>query len=465
MKTKYNEKLVENVLRDFPVDFLDEQLVLLKQQPTIGGFRPDLIFKDAKGIPVIVEVQLNALDRNHLYRSIEYRDLYCEKKGITDARVILFCNSIPSKYERILTTHNVVCKKIRKANFLKKLKDIAPEIKIASPKRKKTFSHNITPNQILAEIRKSTVVNNNLFPTGTYAFWFSWGDVFYTDINLNYPLRALETKIKGFVKFNQWQGRSPHEPKPMIKTEFSQAKVALPFEFVIGGSSIELIEKKSSHIAASDSWLDLIEMECDDSSNDTKMNPNPHEEFIEISFGNHTATNAYLWDSYINDRRRKFGLCNKYNKKSGEVGYDTEKIEDDISFLHEFQIYTGKYPDFKEERLFYKFEIIPGPGVKQRSWYLERRRALLEKGYAIDKLDEAAKEDEKEWVTIRLYGCRNYIIDAMHYFFHHMKIHSSFGRGYLKKCDYCLLWPMEANTIGKGALKISSKYFLHLSAE
>ena len=114
MKRKYDEKLVEDALRDFPQDFLGEPIELLNQQASIAGFRPDLIFKDLRGIPVIVEVQLKALDRNHLYRSIEYRDMYKEETGSKEVRVILFCNSIPSKYQRLLTTHGVHCIKIEK---------------------------------------------------------------------------------------------------------------------------------------------------------------------------------------------------------------------------------------------------------------------------------------------------------------------------------------------------------------
>jgi hypothetical protein len=76
---RYDEKLLEEFIRDYPQAFLGEQLHLVHQQATIGGFRPDLIFQDANGRMVIVEVQLRALDRAHLYRTLEYRDLVMQQ--------------------------------------------------------------------------------------------------------------------------------------------------------------------------------------------------------------------------------------------------------------------------------------------------------------------------------------------------------------------------------------------------
>ena len=76
MICNYNEKLVEEIVKEFPKEFLGEELELIAQQPTLGGFRPDLIFCNKEGRAVIVEIQLNALDRVHLYKSLEYRDLY-----------------------------------------------------------------------------------------------------------------------------------------------------------------------------------------------------------------------------------------------------------------------------------------------------------------------------------------------------------------------------------------------------
>ena len=67
---KYSEKLVENTIKDFPFELLGEQLIFMEQQPKLAGFRPDLLFIDQKQQPVIVEVQIDALDRNHLYRSL-----------------------------------------------------------------------------------------------------------------------------------------------------------------------------------------------------------------------------------------------------------------------------------------------------------------------------------------------------------------------------------------------------------
>ncbi len=130
MIRSYNESLLEDFLRDYPFEFLGERLELYQQQANIAGFRPDLIFKDPNGHYVIVEVQLKALDRNHLFRTLEYRDLVLQRGHSKYPRVILVFNSIPARYEQLTRIHNVECKIIPKIDFLKKARILCPELTI-----------------------------------------------------------------------------------------------------------------------------------------------------------------------------------------------------------------------------------------------------------------------------------------------------------------------------------------------
>lgn len=90
------------------------------QQPRIGGFIPDILLLDSSGAKIIVEVQKNALDRNHLYKCLEYRDNLAEFHNEIQPRVILVCEEFPERYSNIAKTHNVSVIKIDREEFVGK---------------------------------------------------------------------------------------------------------------------------------------------------------------------------------------------------------------------------------------------------------------------------------------------------------------------------------------------------------
>lgn len=105
-KIEYREKAIEDFLTK-DLRKLDSTLTLKQVQFKIGrSHRPDILAYDNKGLPVIVELQIGSLDRNHFYKSLEYRDLYYLNHGITP-RVILLAESISENYKKIITIHNV----------------------------------------------------------------------------------------------------------------------------------------------------------------------------------------------------------------------------------------------------------------------------------------------------------------------------------------------------------------------
>ncbi len=68
----FTERFMEDCLTEAPTAFLPEISELLSRQESLGGFRPDLVFRDREGRTCIVELQLHALDRTHLYKCLEY---------------------------------------------------------------------------------------------------------------------------------------------------------------------------------------------------------------------------------------------------------------------------------------------------------------------------------------------------------------------------------------------------------
>jgi|688.fasta_scaffold249003_1 predicted transcriptional regulator of viral defense system len=122
----YSEKLLEDNVRDFPLEFLGEPLTLDSQQLRLAGFRPDLVFRDAAGIPTIVEIQIGPLDRNHLYRVLEYRDLLRLKGGHGEVRVILVANTLPERYRALLDIHGVRVVLISAATLAARVQELRP---------------------------------------------------------------------------------------------------------------------------------------------------------------------------------------------------------------------------------------------------------------------------------------------------------------------------------------------------
>lgn len=442
-KRKYDEKLVEDALRDYPQDFLGEPLKILDQQPTIDGFRPDLIFKDQRDIPVIVEVQLKALDRSHLYRSLEYRDLYRMKVGAEEVRVILFCNSIPPKYEKVLSTHNVVCRKIEKKEFLKKLISLVPKIKVTSATWEKKISHSLTPAFLLREICKVSTEKNSLFPPNTFAYWV---DPQYprrmTKQNLIYPLIDVKMKDGGFIDpryFHDGNG-----PATTIKTRFGPMEVCVPLELFVSWKPFERIDY---HLL--EALLTLIDL----------MNYNYRSNYIEISLGEAGIFDPFGWFSYIKGRKKKFEvLIYRYGRTMGE-DYDVGKIRDDLEWLLNLKVYIGKYPHFIGEGVFKSYEIVQGPGEQRRKWCEVNRQSLIErrcKEKVIQEFDIRAQQEEKKWVSIRFNDVSESGKGAVKYFLDHVIEHDG------KISSPLVSSPKDATEIPVKALKLTSRFFWHL---
>lgn len=102
----FSEHFMEECLIECPKAFLGDSYTILHQQPRIGGFIPDVIMQNNSGI-TIVEIQKDALNRFHLYKTLEYRDLFVEHRKVAAPRVLLLCNEIEEKYKKICATHSV----------------------------------------------------------------------------------------------------------------------------------------------------------------------------------------------------------------------------------------------------------------------------------------------------------------------------------------------------------------------
>lgn len=100
---KYKEKgFEEEVIKQLNL----ESWNLEKRQLILNGLAVDLLFSNKQNEILIVEVQVGQLDRYHLYKTLEYRDLYFLKYGVKP-KVFVVAESIPKFYFKIAKIHNI----------------------------------------------------------------------------------------------------------------------------------------------------------------------------------------------------------------------------------------------------------------------------------------------------------------------------------------------------------------------
>jgi hypothetical protein len=455
MKLRYNEKLVENILRDFPEEFLGERLELLQQQPFIGGFRPDLIYTDTEKNHVIVEVQLKALDRSHLYRCLEYRDLYKEQTGIDNLRVFIFCNSIPAKYQKILKIHEINCIKITKKDFLKKLRKLAPQIKVI-PAKKKIIKSKLTPNFILRNITKNLIEDNALFPPNTLLFCTSWGSnkvCFYANRNLDYQINDLIKKNNKFLSADDLSRLSAPYDMPsgaMIKTRIGLVEVCLPFEQFV---TIDFPKEVDGFLLKKlQGWLKLL-------------HSNHEHPVVDVVFDS--------YDYYLSIPDYTNALYKYKNKMFNEtfdhyrynLRFNTTDIISDLSILKSIRFFIDKYPNYKEEKLFDSFKV--NIHIKQSHYQNKEIANLSDKIIHINSvrnnIEELAYPIDHAKIVIRFEGISKIGLESAPYFLWHIEAgHIRNGALSTKQCHVCVNPPMQANKVSKQSLKLTSKYFLHL---
>jgi hypothetical protein len=116
---RFCEKFMEDCVHAAPAAFAGEDLKIVSRQVRLNGFVPDLILTDSEGRVVILEIQMNALDRYHLYKSLEYRDLWALQEPGMVPRVILLCETMDGRFEPLIRTHGIELLQIDRGKFIR----------------------------------------------------------------------------------------------------------------------------------------------------------------------------------------------------------------------------------------------------------------------------------------------------------------------------------------------------------
>lgn len=97
-------------------ELIEEGLVLIGRQVSIGGLRVDLLFRDRFGETLVVELKRGTIKREHVGQIMEYSGSLYEGKPV---RLMLVGNRVPPSFQRSLEYHGIEWRELREEKLLR----------------------------------------------------------------------------------------------------------------------------------------------------------------------------------------------------------------------------------------------------------------------------------------------------------------------------------------------------------
>lgn len=460
MKRIYSEKFVEELIKNFPLDFTGEDLTFAHQQRRLKGYPPDLIFKDENGRFVIVEVQINALDRAHFYRAIEYRDFLVEEDGCDIPRVILFCNTLPPRFKPHLKTHNVELIAMLKEEILLKAKKFYPKLQFVEKRSIIKDRRGITVGKLLDILQKKRETPVQLVEDDIAIFWFKTWKNRYEENDI------LSSKVRRF------EITDAEREKP----NYLRMKLNPPFELYV--SSSPFAECNKNNIEALSLWLQFIKRNLNYQDKDVdvvfRRNYGMEELHHVTEKGLHSVHEDPLqFSSYIQGTVKLYeSLRNTYGTWSSKFdngyNFDVEKLTTDLTLLSKIKFYDGKYPNLIPVNIFERFSIIEGPGKLEKKLFISVEDMFADKTESerIDIYNRYLELHSNRFQTVRLFNVNEKWLKVSRMLLDHFEIsHCQSFNGVFSfnsyGCRPCVQPPMLVKNIWPTALRVSAKYFRH----
>lgn len=89
-----NEKLMQDLLKNYPCELIEEGLKYVNREIGTGNRRLDLAFLDRRNRLLLIEVQKDSLDTKHIDRHIDFVEGFAEKNPNEDIRLMYIANRI-----------------------------------------------------------------------------------------------------------------------------------------------------------------------------------------------------------------------------------------------------------------------------------------------------------------------------------------------------------------------------------
>lgn len=413
---------MEDFIKRYPIEFLGEELTFVSQQRKISGFRTDLVFEDKDGSFVIVELQIEALDRSHFYRTLEYRDFLLEENENRRVRVMLVCNSVPEKFLKSLKIHNVECRVIEKHEFNKKVRLLEPGV-IIRDKSKPRFP--LTANSLLAELeRKPKVQSGN---SDILGFWLrNKEDSARESFAFNQPISARKVIFESFdggtslASGSNQYGEDVFVPKQLL---------------IAAGPFIGRIERKQ--LFRISKWFNLF-------------GRFGNKENLEFILGWDLPHDYLRYKEHQKPEAWQFvDLLHEYKK---DTCYDETLIRKDLDWLASLKLYVGVYPNVTAIPPYLEYVIEQGAGCLYDQ-YLEWVQQFQQ------RVDPNIL-GPSEWLSVRFPKIDRtyfYIMEGFikHLLHHHCDKFLNLGT----RCSLCLISPRTLDEVDEKMLFKASRYF------
>jgi hypothetical protein len=440
----FNEKFLENLVRDNPFLFFKEQLSLDQQQPFIRGYRPDLIFKDAESNSLIVEVQNESLDRNHLYRCIEYRDSLLDKKYAEKVRVALVSTALEDRFRPLLEAHQIEIVVVPSKDVWTIAIETIPNFDVA-----KSPHIRLNPFSALKQLSESPLAVCQKH-NETFAIWHSVSD-----------------RLLGMA--------STFLTPPAIKTtplagRKSNAEVYSPVQLLISSGNVRCFEK--TQIEPMGVWCEIIR--------ETPYWDHPAYKSITLGVRGWGIRGwNTIYEDHVHGQIKKFEVL--WSRYRSEGRYDVESIKNDLAILEQLTFYCGEYPDLYPVRFAKGIELIPG-GTPLCEEAVFRRAGRTDPALVREYLSSGAFQDDRQWITIRILGLCPQFEALFPIFWNHVsrlyderlaqtnrrskRRQQRFGSDslHMEKCRHCLIEPRTLDSISPDLLRLSSKALFHPKA-
>lgn len=110
----FTEKDMEEIVSKHP-ELIEEGLVLVGRQESLGDMRVDLLFKDRFGETLVVELKRGAIKREHVGQAMEYFGTLYDGKPV---RLMLVGNRVPPSFQRSLEYHGIEWRELNEEKLL-----------------------------------------------------------------------------------------------------------------------------------------------------------------------------------------------------------------------------------------------------------------------------------------------------------------------------------------------------------
>lgn len=423
---RYREKDVENAIKNFPKEFLGEELEFIAQQLPLFNLIPDLVFKDINGKIVIVEIQIGRLDLNHIYKTLGYKDLYEIKYSQEKIRIIVvICGAIGPTEEIILKKRKIDYIVFSGKEFIQKAKQLGIRLHRVTPQ--------LSVHDLLDRIKKEKV-NNNL-GLDALAFYI---DRYEPNSRYLYDYSRNLREVKKY----------PY--RYHLKMDDVNLRFKVPWEIIL---SPEILMTTSDQVWRISTILAFA----------TKYAGfEPENETIILGYRN--AYDDFGFEQHLENRKLLFeALCKAYDTFVAD--WDFNLLKKDLEYLKSLKIYCGKYPNFSPKTIFKSFNIEKGLGVLEGNW--ERQ---LETIAQYHPNDVKYVKERHERMYAKPFWLLNFelfdweLAELILFMFQMLREHYQ-----QKKIDMqlhrwdnrFLILPKKIENLSRSTLRLTSHYFIH----